>query len=177
MTGVQTCALPIFLAPENEVQSILKSGNISLVSANRNSAKQIVLAGPVDQVDKAALLLGQKGLVARKLQVGGAFHSPMVADAQMPFASFVNEQVGWNRFQHPVYSNTYAKPYPENFHDGKAVLAAQLARSVEFQSMIQAMHLDGGRIFIEVGPGGRLDRKSTRLNSSHIPLSRMPSSA
>ena len=144
------------LAPENEVQSILKSGNISLVSANRNSAKQIVLAGPVDQVDKAALLLGQKGLVARKLQVGGAFHSPMVADAQMPFASFVNEQVGWNRFQHPVYSNTYAKPYPENFHDGKAVLAAQLARSVEFQSMIQAMHLDGGRIFIEVGPGGRL---------------------
>ena len=144
------------LAPENEVQTILKSGNISLVSANRNSAKQIVLAGPVDQIDKAALLLGQKGLVARKLQVGGAFHSPMVADAQMPFASFVNEQVGWNRFQHPVYSNTYAKPYPENFHDGKAVLAAQLARSVEFQSMIQAMHLDGGRIFIEVGPGGRL---------------------
>jgi len=144
------------LAPENEVQTILKSGNISLVSANRNSAKQIVLAGPVDQVDKAALLLGQKGLVARKLQVGGAFHSPMVADAQMPFASFVNEQVGWNRFQHPVYSNTYAKPYPENFHDGKAVLAAQLARSVEFQSMIQAMHVDGARIFVEVGPGGRL---------------------
>ena len=25
--------------------------------------------------------------------------------------------------------------------------------------------------------GSRLDRKSTRLNSSHIPLSRMPSSA
>ena len=25
--------------------------------------------------------------------------------------------------------------------------------------------------------GGMLDRKSTRLNSSHIPLSRMPSSA
>ena len=27
------------------------------------------------------------------------------------------------------------------------------------------------------GPGGLVDRKSTRLNSSHIPLSRMPSSA
>ena len=27
------------------------------------------------------------------------------------------------------------------------------------------------------GPKGKLDRKSTRLNSSHIPLSRMPSSA
>ena len=29
----------------------------------------------------------------------------------------------------------------------------------------------------EVNPGGSEDRKSTRLNSSHIPLSRMPSSA
>ena len=29
----------------------------------------------------------------------------------------------------------------------------------------------------KVGPGALRDRKSTRLNSSHIPLSRMPSSA
>ena len=28
-----------------------------------------------------------------------------------------------------------------------------------------------------IRPAGRVDRKSTRLNSSHIPLSRMPSSA
>src|ERR1051326_1399658 len=30
---------------------------------------------------------------------------------------------------------------------------------------------------LQVGVAGDLDRKSTRLNSSHIPLSRMPSSA
>ena len=30
---------------------------------------------------------------------------------------------------------------------------------------------------VRVGTDGRTDRKSTRLNSSHIPLSRMPSSA
>ena len=42
-----------------------------------------------------------------------------------------------------------------------------------------------GRLFyLQVAAGGRykeaalnIDRKSTRLNSSHIPLSRMPSSA
>ena len=32
-------------------------------------------------------------------------------------------------------------------------------------------------VFAKVSPGESLDRKSTRLNSSHIPLSRMPSSA
>ena len=48
--------------------------------------------------------------------------------------------------------------------------------------------IDKGRFVFLVGPSGsgkstllrmmnRQDRKSTRLNSSHIPLSRMPSSA
>ena len=37
----------------------------------------------------------------------------------------------------------------------------------------------GQSIVVETKPGGGnvIDRKSTRLNSSHIPLSRMPSSA
>ena len=38
-----------------------------------------------------------------------------------------------------------------------------------------------GQVITVIGPNGAgkstLDRKSTRLNSSHIPLSRMPSSA
>ena len=43
---------------------------------------------------------------------------------------------------------------------------------------ITAKMRNGGRLFyIGAGTSGRLDRKSTRLNSSHIPLSRMPSSA
>ena len=50
-----------------------------------------------------------------------------------------------------------------------APLAAQVVDSTAF----------AGLRWREVGPfrGGRSDRKSTRLNSSHIPLSRMPSSA
>ena len=41
-------------------------------------------------------------------------------------------------------------------------------------------HLEAGEtlgIVGESGSGKSLDRKGTRLNSSHIPLSRMPSSA
>ena len=34
---------------------------------------------------------------------------------------------------------------------------------------------EGGKMMITLA--GAIDRKSTRLNSSHIPLSRMPSSA
>ena len=37
--------------------------------------------------------------------------------------------------------------------------------------------MTGGDLKIEVLPAGAVDRKSTRLNSSHIQKSRMPSSA
>ena len=54
------------------------------------------------------------------------------------------------------------------------------------QLELEVMHVDGRRVTSKVLLGGVLashqglavpDRKSTRLNSSHIPLSRMPSSA
>ena len=53
---------------------------------------------------------------------------------------------------------------------GDSLALGRLARSVD--------DLDAGaaRIISDLFPMGG-DRKSTRLNSSHIPLSRMPSSA
>ena len=36
---------------------------------------------------------------------------------------------------------------------------------------------DGHEKWVDIAPNLVVDRKSTRLNSSHIPLSRMPSSA
>ena len=44
--------------------------------------------------------------------------------------------------------------------------------------LLHGKHLNGGKFPEDYRAEGRKpDRKSTRLNSSHIPLSRMPSSA
>ena len=43
------------------------------------------------------------------------------------------------------------------------------------RGVAEVAHVENRRVVEEGGVG--LDRKSTRLNSSHIPLSRMPSSA
>ena len=48
------------------------------------------------------------------------------------------------------------------------VRAAMLSSELEWPS---------SRVTVNLAPTSRRDRKSTRLNSSHIPLSRMPSSA
>ena len=42
---------------------------------------------------------------------------------------------------------------------------------------LEELTLCGADTFIRVGTCGGIDRKSTRLNSSHLKLSRMPSSA
>ena len=52
-------------------------------------------------------------------------------------------------------------------------LAADMLAHGQLQNLV--VYAEGNRF--EVAAGGRRDRKSTRLNSSHVLRSRMPSSA
>ena len=66
---------------------------------------------------------------------------------------------------------TVARPQPLDRPWAAWLYVGGVAQSV-VENRLQTVELDLGMI----GPAA-LDRKSTRLNSSHIPLSRMPSSA
>ena len=57
--------------------------------------------------------------------------------------------------------------------------ARKLAQTDHWQELMRLRdsQREQRRSAIQVVRGDELDRKSTRLNSSHIPLSRMPSSA
>ena len=144
------------LAPEKDVAALFHTNGISLVPANRNTLNQIVYAGPIDQIDLAEKVLASNGFKAKKLQVGGAFHSPMVANAEQPFLKFIQSNIQWNSTKVPVYANSTASVYPTENVAANKVLAGQLAKSVEFSQMISAMHRDGAATFVEIGPGGRL---------------------
>ena len=51
---------------------------------------------------------------------------------------------------------------------GHAAVHREVARSLRLRTR---------DVVLDLGGGGHADRKSTRLNSSHMPKSRMPSSA
>ncbi len=55
-----------------------------------------------------------------------------------------------------MYSNLDAAPHPEDTATIAARLGAHLAGPVLFADMIEAMHRDGARVFVEVGPGSIL---------------------
>ena len=139
-------------ADEEAVRQFLAEENGHLVVANRNSPKQFVLAGSVEHIEKAAGELTKRSIRTRVLQVSAAFHSPLVADALGPFAAAL-ENVSFSKGRIPVYANTTGREYPKTAKQARELLANQIVRPVNFMEQVRAMHADGVRTFIEVGPG------------------------
>ena len=143
------------IGKRDEIEKILKSAKVDVVIANHNSPKQVVLSGSQAGIEHAAKVLGEAKITSKRINVGAAFHSPLVAPAAIPFASSVGK-VAWSEPTCVVYSNTTAKPYPETLKGKQSTLSKQLAHGVAFVEQIEAMYADGARTFIEVGPGAVL---------------------
>ena len=96
-----------------------------------------------------------RGISARLLPVSSAFHTPLVAEAREPLSQLARELLTQPP-ERPVYSNLDAAPHPDDTATIAARLGAHLAGPVLFADMIEAMHRDGARVFVEVGPGSIL---------------------
>ena len=142
-------------APLAEVEKAVREEKLDLVIANKNTPAQFVLSGATAEIARAAERLAARGLKCTVLQVSAAFHSRLVAGAQKDFAAALSK-VKFNKPQTAVYANKSAAAYPEAADKARETLASQLASPVEFTAMVEKMHADGIRIFLEVGPGARL---------------------
>ena len=118
------------------------AAELGLTVANDNAPGQLVLSGPLDALAEAEARTGAR---VRRLDVCGAFHSPLMrgaADALRDALSAVD--VHEPRF--PVYSNGTARP----FVDVREELVANLTRPVRWRETVLALDADE---FVEVGPG------------------------
>ncbi|MGL4576058.1 MAG: type I polyketide synthase, partial [Burkholderiaceae bacterium] len=122
--------------------------------ANYNAPNQIVLSGPQSAIEQAESLLARAKIAFKRLPVASAFHSPMVAAASSEFAQALSA-VNFAAPSSGFYSNTSVK-IESNPSALKTLLAAQIQKPVRFVEMIQAMHQDGVRCFVEVGSGSVL---------------------
>ncbi len=126
-----------------------------VVPANYNCPGQLVISGSVAGVDKACEMLTTAGAKrALKLNVGGAFHSPLMEAARSELAdAIVATQI--NEPLCPIYQNIDAKPY-RDVDSIKHNLIAQLTGPVRWTQTIQHMLENGASLFTEVGPGNVL---------------------
>lgn len=123
-----------------------------VVPANYNSPGQLVISGAVPAVEAACAKLTEAGAKrAMILQVGGAFHSPLMEPAREELAAAI-EATHFANPTCPVYQNVNAKAVT-NPADIKANLVAQLTAPVKWTQIMNQMLADGCTSVVEVGPG------------------------
>lgn len=145
------------------VEDICRRVSDVVVPANYNCPGQLVISGSIAGIDKACELLIAAGAKrAIKLNVGGAFHSPLMEIAKVELeAAIVATEI--KKPICAVYQNIDAKPY-QDVASIKQNLISQLTGSVKWTQTMQKMIEDGASEFIEVGPGSVLQGLVKKVN-------------
>ncbi|MDI6798080.1 MAG: acyltransferase domain-containing protein, partial [Desulfatibacillaceae bacterium] len=133
-----------------------------IVIANKNAPDQVVIAGGQNSLESACKSLSALGLTVVRLPVAAAFHTPLVAFAQKPFAQKLKEAAFLPPAK-PVYANSTGGPYPQKPDECRELLAGQLARPVLFEQQVLAMYEQGVRVFVEFGPKSVLTKLVGRI--------------
>jgi len=137
------------------VEEICAKVDEVVVAANYNCPGQLVISGSIEGIDKACALLTEAGAKrALKLNVGGAFHSPLMESAKVELQAAI-EATDILSPRCPIYQNIDAKPQTEPAII-KQNLIAQLTGAVRWTQTVQNMLADGATAFVEVGPGNVL---------------------
>jgi [acyl-carrier-protein] S-malonyltransferase len=140
---------------DQTVENTLKGIDGVVVPANYNCPGQLVISGSNEAVDAACeALLAAGAKRAMKLNVGGAFHSPIMEPARVALAEAI-EAAEVRQPVCPVYQNVDAKPYTDPAKI-KTNLIAQLTAPVRWTQIVQNMLADGATEFVELGPGNVL---------------------
>lgn len=154
--------------PDEKIEEICSAfTNEVVVAANYNCPGQVVISGSNEGIDLACQKLLEAGAKrALKLNVGGAFHSPLMEPARLELAAAI-EKTPFKAPVCPVYQNVNALPQtdPEII---KVNLIAQLTSPVRWTQSVLAMIADGATDFTELGPGAVLQGLIKKINKEAV---------
>jgi [acyl-carrier-protein] S-malonyltransferase len=139
-----------------------------LTIANDNAPDQLVLSGSLEALDRGEELLRERKVRAKRLPVGGAFHSPLMEPAVAPFQELV-ERIEVREPRVPVLSCVTAAP----FNDVRDQLVQALTSPVRWTDVMAALQGLGATRYVETGPGRVLTglvRKSLDGVEAEAPL-------
>jgi [acyl-carrier-protein] S-malonyltransferase len=131
---------------------VTKDTNEIVVPANYNCPGQLVISGTLKGVEIACERLKAAGAKrAMMLQVGGAFHSPLMEPAKQELKDAIEKTTFYNPTS-SIYQNAVAKAVMDK-EEIKVNLINQLTTAVRWTQSVEAMIANGASTFTEVGPG------------------------
>ena len=157
----------IIALPDEKVEEICASVDGVVVPANYNCPGQLVISGTNEAIDEACAKLTAAGAKrALKLNVGGAFHSPLMEPARVELEAAI-AAAPFAKPVCPVYQNVDAKPHTDPA-EIRANLIAQLTWPVRWTQIVQNMLADGATSFTELGPGSVLQGLIKKVDRSAV---------
>lgn len=148
---------------DHVVEEICTTVQGVVVPANYNCPGQLVISGTVPAVEEACAKLTEAGAKrALVLQVGGAFHSPLMEPAREVLALAIEN----TKFHNPrcaIYQNVNAQAVTDPT-EIKLNLLAQLTAPVKWTQTMLTMNEIGITEVVEVGPGKVLQGLFKKIN-------------
>jgi [acyl-carrier-protein] S-malonyltransferase len=136
-------------------------GDDVLAVANENSPKQVVISGSIPAIERAQEICALRNVRAVRLNVAGAFHSPLMEPAAQP----LNEELSSIAFSAPAF------PIAENVTGSLVIdpeelrrfVAQQIVMPVRWMGCVRALSSAGATTFVEAGPGDVLTKLAKRV--------------
>jgi len=136
-------------------------GDDVLVVANENSPAQVVISGSVPAVERASSLAAERKIRAVRLNVAGAFHSPLMQPAVTPIVERLSS-IAFRAPAFPIAENVVGALVadPEELRE---LLGRQVVSPVRWMGCTRALAAAGAETFIEAGPGDVLTKLAKRV--------------
>jgi [acyl-carrier-protein] S-malonyltransferase len=136
-------------------------GDDVLIVANRNSPVQSVISGSLPAIERAEALAADRKVRAVRLNVAGAFHSPLMEPAVQP----ILDELATLEFARPAF------PIAENVsgtlvsdpRELRGLLGRHVISPVRWHEDAQALAAAGADTFLECGPGDVLTKLAKRV--------------
>jgi [acyl-carrier-protein] S-malonyltransferase len=132
----------------------------ALAVANENASDQVVLSGTPDAIERAEEQARSRGARAIRLNVAGAFHSPLMQPAVEPIREAL-AQVEFHEGRFPIVANLTGRftREPAALRDA---LAHHVVSPVRWQRSMETFVDSGYDLFVEAGPGRVLTKLTKR---------------
>jgi [acyl-carrier-protein] S-malonyltransferase len=136
-------------------------GDDVLIVANRNSPVQSVISGSVAAIERAEALAAERRIRAVRLNVAGAFHSPLMEPAVRPILDALDEvELADPAF--PIAENV-SGTLVSDASELRELLARQVISPVRWQEDAASLSSAGATTFLECGPGDVLTKLAKRV--------------
>jgi [acyl-carrier-protein] S-malonyltransferase len=136
-------------------------GDDVLLVANENSPQQVVISGSVSAIERAEALAAGRRVRTVRLNVAGAFHSPLMEPAVQALSAAIDEAT----FSPPrflVASNVTGTVVADP-DEMRELCKRHVVSPVRWEACVGALAAAGAETFVEAGPGDVLTKLAKRV--------------